>query len=433
MTAPAYQAMQHALYNGDTSEVRRLLEQHAELRDAVNQPLFPFDSPALVHVAGREDVALVDVLLEFGADPNRRSDWWAGGFHPLHSASDRVAERLLAAGAIPDACAAAHLDRPDLLARILDDDPARVHERGGDGQTPLHFARSRRIVDLLLDAGAALDAKDIDHRSTPAQWMLDRRRGAGRYELAGYLVERGAAADIFLAAALGLTDRVQQMLRAHASLLDLRCTQGEYAERPPSSYHIYMWTLGANLSPLQVAAQFEQSETLEAMLEVATPAQQFVFACRRGDAQRARALAASHPRLVESLGIRDLRALPDAAWEGDARAVELMLELGFDPHTPGHDGGFALHCAAWQGVPACVAAILRHPDARALVERRESTYGGTPLSWCIHGSQHCGDPRSDHATVARMLLEAGSASPKNFEGAAPAVRAVIEGWRPQSG
>ncbi|HJU90757.1 MAG TPA: hypothetical protein VJ672_15310 [Gemmatimonadaceae bacterium] len=430
MTAPSYQAMQHALYSGDTSEVRRLLQHHPELREAVNQPLFPFDSPALVHVAGRDDVALVDVLLEFGADPNRRSDWWAGGFHPLHSASDHVAERLLAAGAIPDACAAAHLDRPDLLRQILDEDPARVHERGGDGQTPLHFARSRTIVDMLLDAGAALDAKDIDHRSTPAQWMLDRRRGAGRYELAGYLVERGATSDIFLAAALGLTDRVRHMLRSQPTLLDLRSTQGEYAERPPSSFHIYMWTLGPNLSPLQVAAQFEQAEALEVMLEAATPAQQLVFACRRGDTARARALVASHPRIIDSLGIRDLRALPDAAWEGDTPAVELMLELGFDPLTPGHDGGLALHCAAWQGVPSCVAAILRHPSARTLVERRESTYGGVALDWCLHGSQHCGDPRSDHATVARLLLEAGSPMPRSVEAASPAVRAVVEGWRP---
>src|SRR5215217_6112515 len=106
----------------------------------VNEPLFSFDSPALVHVAGRDDAALVDVLLEFGADPNRRSGWWAGGFHPLHGASAAAAEHLLAAGAVPDACAAAHLDRPELLARMLADDPARAHERGGDGQTPLHFA-----------------------------------------------------------------------------------------------------------------------------------------------------------------------------------------------------------------------------------------------------------------------------------------------------
>jgi hypothetical protein len=48
----------------------------------------------------------------------------------------------------------------------------------------------------LLDAGADIDARDVDHRSTPAEWMLDHQRGKGRYELAQYLVE-AARADIF--------------------------------------------------------------------------------------------------------------------------------------------------------------------------------------------------------------------------------------------
>src|SRR5262249_40002021 len=169
----------------------RLFVQHPELHARINDPVFSFNSPAIVAYAG--DERMVDVLLELGADPNRRSEWWAGGFHALYSAIGSAAGKPLAAGAVPDACAGAPLDRPDLLARLLADDPARVHERGGDGQTPLHFARSGTVADLLLDAGADIDARDVDHRSTPAQWMLDRTRGAGRFELARHLVNRGAS------------------------------------------------------------------------------------------------------------------------------------------------------------------------------------------------------------------------------------------------
>lgn len=424
--------MRTALARGDANAARRLFERHAELRAAVNEPLFPFDSPALVHFASREDVALINVLLEFGADPNRRSSWWAGGFHPLHSASGPAAERLLAAGAVPDACGAAHLDRPDLLAQILEADPARVHERGGDGQTPLHFAHSRTVVDLLLAAGADPDARDVDHRSTPAQWMLDRRRGAGRYDLAAYLVERVATADIFLAAALGLTERVRAMIEADPSLLDWRTTQGEYGEQPPSSYHIYMWTIGANLSPLQVAAQFEQQSTLEVMRRFASPVQRFLAACSQGDAAEARALLRAHPRIVATLGPEDQRMLPDAGWAGNTRAVELMLHLGFDLLTAGQAGGTVLHCAAWEGAAECVAVILRHPAARSLVERRDPTYHSTPLGWCCHGSRHCGNPDRDHPEVARLLLEAGARPGPNLDDATPAVRAVIEAWRPRA-
>jgi hypothetical protein len=167
---PPVERFKKAVHDRDAKALRRVLERHAEARAAINETIFGFDSPALV--AASNDVGMVDVLLEFGADPNRRSDWWAGGFHALHGARGAAAERLLAGGAIPDACAAARLDRPDLLATMLASDPTRVHERGGDGKMPLHFATSRRVADLLLDAGADIDSRDIDHRSTAAEWMV---------------------------------------------------------------------------------------------------------------------------------------------------------------------------------------------------------------------------------------------------------------------
>lgn len=412
-----------AFHRRDAGTIRHLFEQHPELRQHIDEPVFGFDSPAIVAYA--DDLPMVELLLELGADPNRRSSWWAGGFHPLHSATGAAAERLLAAGAVPDACAAAHLDRVDLLARMIRETPARVHERGGDGQTPLHFAQSREVVDLLLDAGADIDARDVDHRATPAQWMLDRRRGAGRYDLAQYLVHRGATADIFLAAALGLTSRVRAMLEADASLLDLRTGRGDYGERPPSSYHIYFWTIGDSRSPLEVASQFEQRDTVDAMLAFATPAQRLMSACRLGDADGARAIVRDHPGIVASMPSEHHRAISDAAWNGDARSVRLMLELGFDPRSPGHDSGTALHCAAWEGSMETVDALLRHADARALLSIRDARYGATPLGWCCHGSVH-GNTRRDHAGVAQRLLDAGAEVGRDAADASPSVRAVLE-------
>jgi hypothetical protein len=351
----------------------------------------------------------------------------------LYSASPAVAERLLAAGAVPDACAAAHLDRPELLERMLVEDPARVHERGGDGQMPLHFARSRRVVDMLLRAGADIDARDIDHRSTAAEWMLGDvdTPDKSRLDLARYLVERGAAVDIFLAAALGLTDRARALLEADAGLLSLRTGQGEYGEQKPSSYHIYLWTIGANLSPLQTAAKFGRSETLEVMRAFATPVQRLLLACHVGDRDEALAMTRAHAGIVESLSGADRRALTDEAWTGNTPAVELMLELGFDPagrSESGPTGGTALHCASWRGSVACVRVLLDHPAGRALLEARDATYQGTPLQWCCHGSVDCGDPRADHVEVARLLLAAG-AKPEPGGAVSDAVAEVIEDWR----
>jgi ankyrin repeat protein len=419
---PPHEQIAAAFRRGDRDAVRRIFQQQPALLKMIDAPLFSFNAPAIVHCAN--DLAMVDMLLELGADPNRRSDWWAGPFHALHVATGDAAARLLAAGAIPDACAAAHLDRVDLLSRMIAEDPTRVHERGGDGQTPLHFAQSRAVVDLLLAHGADLDARDVDHRSTPAEWMLDRRRGQGRYELARYLVECAASADIFLAAALGLTDRVRTMIDADPSLLHLRTGRGRYGEQPPSAQHIYLWTIGDSRSPLDVAAQFEQRETLELLLAYASPVQRFMLACRHGDDAAARAVLRDDPGMMSRLTADDRRAISDAAWNGEAAPVALMLDLGFDPRTIGHDSGTALHCAAWEGSPDTVAALLRHPDAAELVSIKDAHYGATPLGWCCHGSRF-GNTSHDHAGVARLLLEAGARTGPDTSEASEEVEQVI--------
>jgi ankyrin repeat protein len=414
------QAFRRAVQARDAAAVRSFFAQHPSAAGLVNAPIFDFDSPALVHLAGSGDVDLVDALLAAGADPNRRSDWWAGGFHPLYLAGDDVAERLLAAGAVADACAAAHLGRVDLLERLLSEDPSRVHERGGDGQTPLHFARTREVVDLLLDHGADIDARDVDHHATPAQWMLERAREAGRYAIARYLAERGATVDIFLGAALGLTRRVHEMLEDDPSLLDLRTGRGPYGEEPPASFHIYTWTLGQYLSPLQVAEHFGEREVLDLMLALANPKTRFLLACTAARAEDARSLLREHPKLMRELEAEDHRALADAAWTPDPSAVELMLDLGFDPAAAGQAGGTALHCAAWKGSAASVRAILRHPRAAEILELRDPSFESTPLGWCCHGAANSGQQDADYPGVARLLLEAGAEPVPGAEGLATA-------------
>lgn len=414
----------------DLATIRGLFAGHPSAAAMIDQPLFPFDSPALVHFAGADDLEMVELLLEMGADPNRRSEWWAGGFHALHHARGTVADRLLEAGARPDACAAANLDRSDLLQPMLEADPSRVHERGGDGQTPLHFARSREVIDLLLEHGADPDARDVDHRSTPAQWMLGDRPGAGRMELARYLVERGASVDVFLAAALGLEDRLRDMLARDASLAELRTGRGPYGEQPPGSFHIYTWTLGQHLSPLQVAARLAQPGALEVLRGFASATQRFVAACAAGRDDEAREILGAAPGLIQELSPDERRALPDAGWAADARGVALMLSLGFDPAATGQDGGTVLHCAAWQGAADCVEIALRHGGVRALIERRDAVHDSTPLGWCCHGARHCGDPSADHPRVARLLMEAGAEPGPDLHDAPEEILAVIRETRP---
>jgi ankyrin repeat protein len=105
-----------------------------------------------------------------------------------------------------------------------------------------------------------------------------------------------------------------------------------------------------------------------------------------------------------------------------------MLDLGFDPRAPGQDSGTALHCAAWEGSSETVAVLLRHPAARELIATRDAHHGGTPLGWCCHGSMY-GNTSHDHASVAKLLLEAGAEPGSDSTEASPSVQAILADWR----
>jgi ankyrin repeat protein len=94
---------------------------------------------------------------------------------------------LIERGAIVDVHGAAHLGMLDRLEELVGRDPSLVHARGGDGKTPLHWASTVEVAGCLLDRGAEIDARDVDHESTPAQYLV---RDAP--DVARLLVERGA-------------------------------------------------------------------------------------------------------------------------------------------------------------------------------------------------------------------------------------------------
>jgi hypothetical protein len=132
---------------------------------------------------------------------------------------------------------------------------------------------------------------------------------------------------------------------------------------------------------------------------------------------------------MAELDATDGQALPAAAWSNRTAAVELMLTLGFPLDAPGQDNGTVLHCAAWQGSRASVAAVLGHPGGRALLTTRDPTHQGTPLGWCCHGSLFCRNPDGDYPGVARLLLEAGAPLDASPGDASDEVEEAIERWR----
>src|SRR5204863_8965162 len=117
-----------------------------EVKARINEPVGFFDAPAITLARSRE---MLDVLLEAGADINAKSRWWAGGFGLLHGAAPELAAYAIERGAVVDAHAAARLGLIEKLRELVAADPGQVHARGGDGQTPLHFAGTIAVAEYL--------------------------------------------------------------------------------------------------------------------------------------------------------------------------------------------------------------------------------------------------------------------------------------------
>lgn len=194
----------------DADRVRGTLERHPQLKALINQPVGPFDSPAIVNACSRE---MLDVLLEAGADINARSRWWAGGFGLLDSAPPELAAHAIERGARVDVHAAARLGMMERLRELITKDPAVVHARGGDGQTALHFASTMRF-------SPPLEAVDADFSGTPLRWAIHGSEH-GWYSRTG---DYDATVEVLIRAGakrLGVIEGspvVQDVLRRYASI-----------------------------------------------------------------------------------------------------------------------------------------------------------------------------------------------------------------------
>jgi hypothetical protein len=407
--------LKRAVQSDDAGRARELLARDPQLKSMINDPVGPFDSP-LIHSARSHE--MLDVLLEAGADIDAKSRWWAGGFGLLHTIDPDLAAYAMERGAAVDVHAAARLGLMETLRTLLDDDPGLVHARGGDGQTPLHFARTRDIASLLLDLGADIDAIDVDHESTPAQYML-----GDRPEVARFLVERGCKTDLLLAAAVGDLDRVLAHLDADPGCIHLRVGPRDFPMIDPrAGGTIYFWTLGPNASAYQAAARFGHKDVLELLMDRSPPEALLIAACWLGDRAAVNALSGRLPDLSARLSDSGREEIAHAARNNNTEALRLMLDAGLPVTARGQHRATPLHWAAWHGNLSMVEVLLLHAPP---LEDCENDYRSSPLQWAIHGSENGWHRASgDYPGVIEALLRAGAKAPETIAGT-PAVREAL--------
>jgi ankyrin repeat protein len=405
-----------AFANDDARAVRDLFLRYPELRAKVNQPIAPFDAPAITQVRSRD---MLDALLEAGADINAKSRWWAGGFGLLHGAEPGLAAYAIERGAIVDAHAAARLGMIDKLRELVASDPALVHARGGDGQTPLHFASTIPIAEFLLEKGADIDARDVDHESTPAQWMI-----RDRPEITRLLVKRGCHTDILMASALGDAELVRRHLEADPDCIHMRVSD-EYFHmiNPRAGGTIYQWTLGWYVSPHDVAKQFRHEDVFNLLMERSPADVKFIAACWNADQSAVKSVVDEHPELVSRLSSAYKRQVAHAARNNNVAAVRLLLASGLPVDALGQHGATPLHWAAFHGNAEMAREILRYNPP---LEQTDADFHGTPLGWAAYGSEHGWFCRTgDYAGTVAALLKAGAKVPTEI-GGTTAVRELLK-------
>ena len=410
------QEFRQAVNAGNAEALRSLFAAQPELKARIDDPIFAFDTPAIVNVA-RSSRGVVDVLLKNGADIDARSSWWAGSFGVLDHDNHELAAYLIERGARVDAHAAARHGLLELLRELLEAEPAVANARGGDGQTPLHVAGSVEAARILLDHGAEIDTLDIDHESSPAQYLVRSHPDVVRY-----LISRGCRTDILLACAVGDVELVRRHLDANPEAIRTRVDENWFPMwNPRAGGHIYHWTLGGNRSPHRVAHAFGHSAVLELLNERTPDDLRLIQACLTADRERVRALAEKSPDLLHGIAKANPEYVSEAAEDNNAEVVGVLLESGW----PVEGGGRAtpLHWACWHGNAELVRTILRFASP---LEKRDADFNATPLGWAIHGSEHGAfRDTGDYAEVASLLLLAGAIKPERIEGSEP-VRQVLQ-------
>ena len=415
-----------AVQDGDIDTVEHLLTIDRALIAHIDAPWFSFDAPAIVFAAAAGNRELIEVLLDAGADIDIKSSWWAGGTSALQHTTGsmlnynkELAEYLIERGATIDAHAAAGLDMSEKLAELIRETPEVVNAPGSDGMSPLHFAATPRIAELLITHGADINLRDRDHNGTPAQWTMRRRP-----EVCRYLLEQGAERDIILYCAMGNVERAKAEFEKNPELLNLRINvkspkgyiiptvespdiDDKQTDEVPGG-HVYAYQVGPTIPLLEMALNYNQSAIVDLLIDEGYEINFRDWYVLVGQGPK-RFDTLLKGLLAKGWDINALRKHRHGMWaplhwvaqRGLTHGILGLLENGADPNVTDDKGRTAIHIIAQKGVGKNQIQLLIEHGGDMNVR---DTDGKTPLDYA---------QKPKRKSVANFLTKYANRAKKN--------------------
>lgn len=352
-----YDVIMRAVHQGDLQFAKEQLASRLFLATSRN----PVDGATLLHAAVLwGDTEFCRRLIELGADTTAED---TGGWPPItYSAtwgeSSTYQLLTLEFGLASTVIAASVNDEPQVVSRLITQDPSSLAPRATANIHPLHMAARAGRADncqVLIDAGVDLDP------ATNTGWTpLHFATRHGHTETVKALLDAGASpiattedqvTPLMLACISGNPDVVRELLKASGDSVSKTNKQGGTA--------------------FNYAAQFPNRRVFELLLD-----------------------AGADPDGSEDGATRPL--IEVCRW-GDLELVDRLLDVGADPTKTDLAGDTPLHAAARAGYAHIVDRLLTTPVPLDLKNRQDMT----ALHYAV---------QNDDAITSHMLLSRGASS-----------------------
>jgi uncharacterized protein len=439
---------------GNRDAVRSLLNGRAKDEVAGAE-----SSAALIWAATRNDLAMADILLQAGADPNGANDYGATALYAAAASADpAMTAKLLASGA--DANTHLQSGETPLMAAALRGNLATVRallEGGADpnlqenngGQTALMWAISERqaaVAEELIRHKADVNLAS-KNGSTPLMFAAQGDLKAARLLLAAGAQPNVVHPDtgqtaLIIASTMGNTDIVEALLDngADPNIVDGNTFTALHAAVRDSDYgadHASRVAAAATVKVLLAhganpnARINQKKQTVRTLNEIsfqgATPLA-LAAEVNSLDAIKELVKGGADPRIATEQGTTPLMLACGAGTDvqrtrsQEERALaletaEFLVAQGVDINAAGQFGWTALHAATYQGLNDVIEFLV---SKGANVDAFDKL-GQTPLSISLSvltkdaGAKRLQIPRRYRRETAELLLRLG-ATPLNKSG-----------------